>query len=183
MMPLYKGDRSRLLWITSAVFSFVAVIWQGTCLRSIWDVEKEKGRGMTSPSCTTHREKSILSRFNRGWVPVFKRPSSNPAARNDCDNFVEGFSPTLPAGRLSSPICIRPFKKVPVVMTMESHWNSSPLAVRIPLTSFCSGRSFSSRRNKNTFFCLFRSRLGHQNPGTSPEYDNGNGDSCGNLYF
>jgi hypothetical protein len=50
-----------------------------------------------------------------GGVPVFNLPILKLYFSNCSLNPVEGFSLNLPAGICSSPICIKPFKNVPVV--------------------------------------------------------------------
>ncbi len=90
-------------------------------------VMNENGTGGTSPGSTanrpsrTHVSKSMLSRSSRGGVPVFNRPHSKPNALTDSASSHDGGSPTRPPGVCSTPTCISPRKKVPVVITSARH--------------------------------------------------------------
>ena len=74
----------------------------------------------------------MVSRSKRGGVPVLRRATSKPQARNDSESMFDGFSPTRPAGWLFMPTCTRPRRKVPVVMTTAPAVYSLPWAVRSP---------------------------------------------------
>src|SRR5271157_787386 len=112
---LYNGERSRFSSITWFVFSFVLTRWQSTWSTSSFSVENEKGTGSLSPGCGMNFEKSSDFLSTLGFVPVFNRPRERPSARRDSESLMLGGSSRLPPGEDSSPIWIRPFKKVPVV--------------------------------------------------------------------
>ena len=59
----------------------------------------------------------MLRRSNRGGVPVFNRPNSNPTSRNEPERFIAAASPDLPPLCCAVPMCIKPRKNVPVVTT------------------------------------------------------------------
>ena len=69
---------------------------------------------------------------NLGGVPVFNLPILKSYFANCSLKPVEGFSSYLPAGVLSSPICIKPFKKVPVVSINLLHDTFLPSFVSKP---------------------------------------------------
>ena len=70
-----------------------------------------------------HCQQAVLPNYHNlltyylilGGVPVFNLPIVKLCFFNCSLKPVEGFSLNLPAGVFSSPICIRPFKNVPVV--------------------------------------------------------------------
>ena len=66
-------------------------------------------------SCSSNSLKFIDFLIILGGVPVFNLPIENFNLSIDFAKFIEGLSPTLPAGKLSVPIRIIPLKKVPVV--------------------------------------------------------------------
>ena len=57
--------------------------------------------------------------FILATVPVFNLIILKPKFFILCDNLLEAISPSLPDGNETSPICITPFKNVPVVMISE----------------------------------------------------------------
>ena len=59
---------------------------------------KLNGNGGWSPACTTSFEKSIDRLDKRAGVPVFSRPSWNPALLSDLLRFTEAGSPARPEG-------------------------------------------------------------------------------------
>ena len=71
-----------------------------------------------------------------GGVPVFNLPILKLYFSNCSLNPVEGFSSYLPAGVLSSPMCIKPFKKVPVVSISLEHKTFLPSLVINPVIAF-----------------------------------------------
>ena len=75
------------------------------------------------------------STSNLGGVPVFNLPILKLYFSNCSLNPVEGFSLYLPAGVFSSPICIKPFKKVPVVRIILDALISLPDWVEKPIIS------------------------------------------------
>ena len=72
----------------------------------------------SSPGWISVFEKSIDLRRRRGGVPVFNRPSSSPISLSDEESPIAAESPARPPDCWFDPICIKPLKKVPVVMTM-----------------------------------------------------------------
>ena len=54
---------------------------------------------------------------NLGGVPVFNLPTFNPSCLKESDISFVGGSPALPAEVFSFPTWIRPFGKVPGVIT------------------------------------------------------------------
>ena len=75
------------------------------------------GTGGSSPHCGTSESHAMLARRNRGGVPVFSRPSSNPSPRNIPEIPTALPSPTRPPSVRSSPVCMSARMNVPVVST------------------------------------------------------------------
>lgn len=71
---------------------------------------KERGDGMGGV-------KSIHDVQQSSSLPVFRRPILNPMLFRVFARPIAGWSPSRPAGYVSSPILIIPLRKVPVVMT------------------------------------------------------------------
>ena len=88
---------------------------QDTCLFKFFFVKKEKKYGSSSANCFSKFLKLIVLESNLGGVPVFNLPILKLHFFNCSLKPVLGFSLKRPAGVLSSPICINPFKNVPVV--------------------------------------------------------------------
>src|SRR6266404_576928 len=86
----------------------------------------------SSPGWVSVLEKSIDLFNSRGGVPVLSRPSSNPISRRDPDKPIAAASPARPPDCLFSPMCIRPFKNVPVVTMTVSPWYWTSKVVSIP---------------------------------------------------
>ena len=82
------------------------------------------GTGGSSPSCGTSESHAKLPRRNRGGVPVFNRPSSNPSERNIPEIPTAVPSPTRPPSVRDSPVCMRARINVPVVNTTAPACNS-----------------------------------------------------------
>ena len=72
---------------------------------------------------------------NLGGVPVFNLPILKLYFSSCSLNPVEGFSLNLPAANFSSPICIKPFKKVPVVRIILDDFTYLPDWVANPTIS------------------------------------------------
>ena len=75
------------------------VIKQGTCLMWISLLIKEKGFGFLSASCSSKPLKFIDFLSSLGGVPVFNLPIENFNFSKEIARFVEGLSPSRPAGR------------------------------------------------------------------------------------
>src|SRR5713101_6503676 len=69
----------------------------------------------SSPGWISVLEKSIDLFNSRGGVPVLSRPNSSPSSISEADKPIAAASPARPPDCLFSPMCIRPFKNVPVV--------------------------------------------------------------------
>ena len=95
-------------------------------------VRKENGRAGSSLYCGVRPEKSMVRPSSLGHVPVFSLPSSKPSSVREADRPWEAASPILPPGALSKPMCMRPFRKVPVVRTTHLPSMRSPHAVSTP---------------------------------------------------
>lgn len=80
-----------------------------------------------------HLEKSIEDNFILGGVPVFNLPILRPSPFMESLSIVLGNSPTLPPEVFKSPVCIKPFKKVPVVITTAFDSINAPASVLIPI--------------------------------------------------
>jgi hypothetical protein len=97
---------------------------------------------------------------SRAGVPVCKRPSWKPAARNEADRPIAGASSIRPAGKRFipemalvpkvhyrskyAPMCISPDRNVPVQMTTCEHGITSPVSMVSPLVMrfhWCAGYS------------------------------------------
>ena len=88
----------------------------------------------------------MVSPSNLGGVPVLSLPIFIWYFANCSLNPVDGFSSKRPAGIWFSPICISPFKKVPVVKINSLHLISVPFWDKKPTTLF----SLSSNINFTT---------------------------------
>ena len=102
-------------------FSFVYAIRQETCLLRFFLVKKEKKYGSSSANCSSKLSNLIVLASSLGGVPVLSLPILKSYFLSCSLKPVDGFSSNLPAGVLSSPICIKPFKKVPVVSINLEH--------------------------------------------------------------
>ena len=91
----------------------VRVMWQDTWRLVIAVVSAENGSGGVSPGCSSSWEKSTLVASRRAGVPVLSRPSCRPRLSSRVDRPSTGFSPSRPAGVVSSPRWIKPRRKVP----------------------------------------------------------------------
>ena len=96
------------------------------------DSQKLNLEGFTSPGCSV-----ILLKFNDlpstlGGVPVFILPDEKPLLIKTLVSPTEDFSPDLPPLKFFSPICMRPFKKVPFVKITEVEWIFVPKEVITP---------------------------------------------------
>src|SRR6266478_6826150 len=80
----------------------------------------------SSPGWISVLEKSIDLFNSRGGVPVLSRPNSNPSSISEADKPIAAASAARPPDCLFSPMCIRPFKNVPVVTitVLEWYWTS-----------------------------------------------------------
>jgi len=143
--PPYMAERSRFSRIMSWVFSFVWVI-----PHEIWRVKgalfiKENSVGSSSPGCESSTSQLIVFPFNRGGVPVFRRPRERSKLSMRSASFTEGSSPIRPPGRDTSPIWMTPRRKVPVVRTTECADISDPSARITPRTAWsCIKKSVAS---------------------------------------
>ena len=127
------GDRSNPDLNTSCTSSFVYAIWHGNCsLKSFLRFRNEKCVGSSSPGCNSILEKSRLLPSILGGVPVFIRPLSNPKSISCSVIPVDALSPARPPPNCFSPMCIKPFKKVPFVRTTAFPLISEPKAVLTP---------------------------------------------------
>jgi len=88
---------------------------QETCSLMLFLVKNEKKYGSVSACCSSKFSKFIVLLSSLGGVPVLSLPIAKLNFSNCSLKPVVGFSLNLPAGVFSSPICIRPFKNVPVV--------------------------------------------------------------------
>ena len=71
----------------------------------------------------------------RGGVPVLKRADSSPSASSCSASWIAGGSPARPpAMRVSVPMCSRPRRKVPAVITTAAAPKRRPSSVSIPVT-------------------------------------------------
>ena len=134
MSPEYIGERSRLARISAWVAGVVVVMWQAICGVVIRSVMNENGGGGSSPGWLSSPAQSIVVPSSRGGVPVLSRPSAKPARARVCASPCDGGSPTRPAGIFSSPIWIRPLRKVPVVNTTRPAATCRPSPSTTPQT-------------------------------------------------
>ncbi len=118
--------------MTSWTSGVVAVMWQGSCDWSIRSVRNENGTGSSSPGWTSSASKSIVRPLRRGGVPVLNRRSSNPRARSEPESPSAEVSPARPPGVLTSPVCIKAWRNVPVVTTTARARYSAPPRHRRP---------------------------------------------------
>ena len=88
-----------------------------------------------SANCFSKLSKLIDLESSRGGVPVLSLPILKLYFLNSSLKPVLGFSLNLPAGVLSLPICIKPFKKVPVVRINLLHLTLFPFSVINPFIS------------------------------------------------
>ena len=79
---------------------------QDTCLFKFFLVRKEKKYGSSSANCFSKFSKLIVLESNLGGVPVFNLPILKLYFSNCSLKPVLGFSLNLPAGVLSSPMCV-----------------------------------------------------------------------------
>ena len=96
---------------------------------------KKKKYGSSSACCSSNLLKFIDLASSLGGVPVFNLPILKLYFFNCSLKPVDGFSLNLPAGVLLSPICIKPFKKVPVVNIIFEDLISFPDCVIKPIIS------------------------------------------------
>lgn len=92
-------------------------------------VRKLNGFAGKSPFWTARPSNRMLPFFNRGGVPVLRRPSSNPASRSDRESEYAAGSPIRPNGVVSMPMWVSPPRNVPVEMTMLLHGMTCPSSV------------------------------------------------------
>jgi hypothetical protein len=105
-------------------------------LLRIFLVKKEKKYGSSSACCSSKFSKFIVLASSLGGVPVFNLPILKSYFSSCSLKPVEGFSLNLPAGVLSSPICIKPFKKVPVVRIIFDALISYLIVLKIRLCHY-----------------------------------------------
>src|SRR6266446_5527735 len=86
----------------------------------------------SSPGWISVFEKSMDLFNSRGGVPVLSRPSSNPSSISDADKPIAAASPARPPDCLLSPMCISPFKNVPVVTMTVWAWYWTSKVVSTP---------------------------------------------------
>ena len=98
------------------------------------DPRRQKGEGLRriSPGWISSAAQSMVRPSSRGGVPVLSRPSAKPSRSRVADKPSAGASPTRPAGVVSSPIWIRPRRKVPVVSTTAPQAQDLARRRRIP---------------------------------------------------
>lgn len=83
--------------------------------------KNENGVGCSSPLCFASLEKSIVFPSSRAGVPVWSRPSLNPASFKDAERPRDGASPMRPAGER-----LRPEERlgyVPGVLNRQNYTN------------------------------------------------------------
>src|SRR5206468_1189198 len=83
----------------------------------LFHVEHPRRGTGSSPGCTSVFEKSIERLSSLGGVPVFSRPNSSPISFSDPDRPIAASSPARPPDCWFCPMCINPFRNVPVVTT------------------------------------------------------------------
>ena len=98
------------------------------------DFRYENFSGFSSPGCSVIFEKSKERPSTLGGVPVFILPDSKPKLNKSSVIPVDALSPALPPPNCLSPICIVPFKKVPLVNTTDLDLISMPRDVLTPTT-------------------------------------------------
>ena len=125
--PEYIGERCTLARMTSWVAALVRVIPHWICGVVMRSVSTENGSGGSSPGCISTADQSMVVPSSRGGVPVFSRPSANPARSRVRERPIAGASPTRPAGICCSPIWIRPRRNVPVVSTTAPQSTIRPI--------------------------------------------------------
>ena len=96
-------------------------------------LKKKKNKDLYQHAALLNFSKFIVRASNLGGVPVFNLPILKLYFSNCSLKPVDGFSLNLPAGVFSSPICIKPFKKVPVVRIILDDLISFPDCVINPL--------------------------------------------------
>src|ERR1039458_6299481 len=108
------------------------------CECSMWNrssFQKVKNGIGSSPCWISVLEKSIDRRKRRGGVPVFSRPSSSPISLSDAESPIAAESPARPPDCWFEPICIKPLKNVPVVMTTALARYRTSIVVSTPNTN------------------------------------------------
>ena len=111
-----------------------------------------------SPGCSDSFDQSIVSPSSRGGVPVFSLPTLKGMALSFCARILLGGSPILPPGFCSSPVCIIPPRKVPVVKTTFFAFTSPVLEVLTAfIISFSTTISSTESSNMVRFFSAFKS--------------------------
>lgn len=78
-------------------------------------LRKLNGTGGLSAVRSSRPLKSIVSLASRGGVPVFSLPTVNPSFSRVWASPMAGWSPSRPAGCISSPMRTIPLRNVPVV--------------------------------------------------------------------
>ena len=96
--------------------------------------ENEKRTGISSPFCSVITEKSSERESIRGGVPVFIRPLSKPKSTRHSVRPSAAGSAIRPPPYCFSPMCIIPFKNVPLVRIRVRHPISTPSEVFTPVT-------------------------------------------------
>ena len=86
----------------------------------------EKGTGLSSPNTSLVLPQLMDEESSLGGVPVFNLPALKPREVRDSVIPSDLFSLSLPALIFSSPICIKPFKKVPQVKMAPRQKSSKP---------------------------------------------------------
>ena len=127
----------------------------------IRSVSVENGSGGSSPGCISRAAQSIVVPSSRGGVPVFKRPSANPARSSVRDRPSAGASPARPAGICRSPIWISPRKKVPVVSTIDAAAKARPSPSMTPAARPSQTEMSSTSPSMTVRFGVWRDRLLH----------------------
>lgn len=85
-----------------------------TLIHTAW-LRKLNGTGGLSAARSCRPLKSMVSLASRGGVPVFSLPTANPSFSSVWASPMAGWSPSRPAGCISSPMWIIPLRNVPVV--------------------------------------------------------------------
>ena len=94
-------------------------MWQSICSKFILVVRKEKKTGSISAFCFSSSFQLIVSAWSLGGVPVFNLPMGKSKPYRKSAKLTDALSPFLPPEKDLSPICIFPFKKVPVVNIID----------------------------------------------------------------
>ena len=98
--------------------------------------KKENFAGFSSPYWGSSAVKSTLRPSIRAGVPVFIRPASKPRLHKYSVSPYDTPSPALPPGALARPVCISPFRKVPLVRMTARALKRTPITVCTPVIMY-----------------------------------------------